>query len=316
MALDRDAERVLEMVRLSGRPPYETLSAPEARELFLAAREVLALDPPAVAEILGLSAPGPAGAAIPLRLYRGAGTTPGDTLPALVYFHGGGWVIGDLDTQDSLCRHLANAAQCIVVAVDYRLAPEHKFPAAVEDCFDATSWIVQEAAALGIDRERLAVGGDSAGGNLAAVISLIARDRGAPKLRCQALLYPAVECGMTHASHDRFAEGYLLTRPTMKWFYDQYLRGPADVDDWRASPLRAGDLSGVAPALVLTAGNDVLCDEGQAYAHRLQEAGVAVQLRHFPDQIHGFLTMGKIIEAAQPALDDIAAALQAAWDVR
>ena len=316
MALDRDAERVLEMVRLSGRPPYETLSAPEARELFLAAREVLAPDPPPVAEILGLSAPGPAGAAIPLRLYRGAGTTPGDTLPALVYFHGGGWVIGDLDTHDSLCRHLANAAQCIVVAVDYRLAPEHKFPAAVEDCFDAASWITHEAAALGIDRERLAVGGDSAGGNLAAVVSLIGRDRGAPKLRCQALLYPAVECGMTHASHDRFAEGYLLTRPTMKWFYDQYLRGPADVDDWRASPLRAADLSGVAPALVLTAGNDVLCDEGQAYARRLQEAGIAVQLRHFPDQIHGFLTMGKIIEAAQPALDDIAAALQAAWEVR
>jgi len=316
MALDRDAERVLEMVRLSGRPPYETLSAPEARELFLAAREVLALDPPAVAEILGLSAPGPAGAAIPLRLYRGAGTTPGDTLPALVYFHGGGWVIGDLDTHDSLCRHLANAAQCIVVAVDYRLAPEHKFPAAVEDCFDATSWIAHEAAALGIDRERLAVGGDSAGGNLAAVVSLIARDRRAPRLRCQALLYPAVECGMTHASHDRFAEGYLLTRPTMKWFYDHYLRGLADVDDWRASPLRAADLSGGAPALVLTAGNDVLCDEGQAYARRLREAGIEVQLRHFPDQIHGFLTMGKIIEAAQPALDDIAAALQAAWDVR
>jgi acetyl esterase len=316
MALDRDAERVLEMVRLSGRPAYETLSAPEARELFLAAREVLAPDPPPVAKVRELSAPGPAGAAIPLRLYRGAGTTPGDTLPALVYFHGGGWVIGDLDTHDSLCRHLANAARCIVVAVDYRLAPEHKFPAAVEDCFDATSWIAHEAAALGIDRERLAVGGDSAGGNLAAVVSLIARDRRAPRLRCQALLYPAVECGMTHASHDRFAEGYLLTRPTMKWFYDQYLRGPADVDDWRASPLRAADLSGVAPALVLTAGNDVLCDEGQAYARRLREAGIEVQLRHFPDQIHGFLTMGKIIEAAQPALDDIAAALQAAWDVR
>jgi acetyl esterase len=121
---------------------------------------------------------------------------------------------------------------------------------------------------------------------------------------------------MTHASHDRFAEGYLLTRPTMKWFYEQYLREPADVDDWRPSPLRAADLSGVAPALVLTAGNDVLCDEGKAYARRLQEAGVAVQSRHFPDQIHGFLTMGKIIEAAQPALDDIAAALRAAWDVR
>ena len=223
-------------------------------------------------------------------------------------------VIGDLDTHDSLCRHLANAARCIVVAVDYRLAPEHKFPAAVEDCFAATSWVAQAGAATGVDRERLAVGGDSAGGNLAAVVSLIARDRGAPKLRCQALLYPAVDCGMTHPSHDRFAEGYLLTRPTMKWFYEHYLRKPADADDWRASPLRADDLSGVAPALVLTAGNDVLCDDGEAYARRLQQAGVAVQLRHFPDQIHGFLTMGKIVQAAQPALDDIAAALRAAWE--
>ncbi len=314
MALDRDAERVLEMVRLSGRPPYETLSAPEARELFLAAREVLAPDPPPVAEIRELSAPRPAGGAIPLRLYRGAATAYGEILPALVYFHGGGWVIGDLDTHDSLCRHLANAAQCIVVAVDYRLAPEHKFPAAVEDCFAATSWVAQKGAALGVDGERLAVGGDSAGGNLAAVVSLIARDRGAPKLRCQALLYPAVDCAMTHASHERFAEGYLLTRPTMKWFYEQYLREPADVDDWRASPLRAADLSGVAPALVLTAGNDVLCDEGEAYARQLQQAGVPVQLRHFPDQIHGFLAMGKIVQAAQPALDDIAAAMRAAWD--
>ncbi len=148
MTLDRDAERVLEMVRLSGRPPYETLSAPEARELYLAAREVLAPDPPPVAEVREVSATGPTGAAIPLRLYRGATTASGDTLPALVYFHGGGWVIGNLDTHDSLCRHLANAARCIVVAVDYRLAPEHKFPAAVEDCFAATSWVAQEAAAL------------------------------------------------------------------------------------------------------------------------------------------------------------------------
>jgi len=305
MALDRDAERVLEMVRLSGRPPYETLTAPEARELFLAVREVLAPDPPPVAEIRELLAPRSSGATIPLRLYRGATTASGEILPALVYFHGGGWVIGDLDTHDSLCRHLANAARCIVVAVDYRLAPEDRFPAAVEDCFAATAWVAQETAALGVDR---------AGGNLAAVVSLIARDRGAPKLRFQALLYPAVDCGMTHPSHDRFAEGYLLTRPTMKWLYDHYLRGPADADDWRASPLRAADLSGVAPALVLTAGNDVLCDEGEAYACRLRQAGVPVQLRHFPDQIHGFLTMGKIIEATRPALNDVAATLRAAWD--
>ena len=190
MALDRDAERVLEMVRLSGRPPYETLSAPEARELFLAAREVLASDPPPVAEIRELSAPGPTGAAIPLRLYRGATTAAGDILPALVYFHGGGWVIGDLDTHDSLCRHLANAAHCIVVAVDYRLAPEHKFPAAVEDCFAATSWIAQEAAALGIDRERLAVGGDSAGGNLAAVVSLCCPRSGRAEAALSGLALP------------------------------------------------------------------------------------------------------------------------------
>ncbi len=249
-----------------------------------------------------------------MRLYRGATASAGTALPVLVYFHGGGWVIGDLDTHDSLCRHLANAAQCIVIAVDYRLAPDHKFPAAVEDCWAATLWVAKEAEPLGIDGDRLAVGGDSAGGNLAAVVSLMARGHGTPRLRCQVLLYPAVDCGMVHPSHERFAEGYLLTRPTMRWFYDHYLRNSADVEDWRASPLRAPDLSGVAPAFVLTAGNDVLCDEGEAYARRLQQAGIPVQLRHYPDQIHGFLTMGKIVQAAGPALDDVAAALRVAWD--
>jgi acetyl esterase len=314
MALDRDAERVLEMVRLSGRPPYETLTAPEARALFLAAREVLAPDPAPVAEVRDLSAAGPAGA-IPVRYYRGATAASGENLPALVYFHGGGWVIGDLDTHDSLCRHLANAARCIVVSVDYRLAPEHKFPAAVEDCFAATLWVAEQATPLAIDRERLAVGGDSAGGNLAAVVSLLARDRGAPRLRYQVLLYPAADCAMTHPSHERFAEGYLLTRPTMRWFYDHYLSEPADIEDWRASPLRCSDLSGVAPTFVLTAGNDVLCDEGDAYARRLKQHGVPVQLRHFPDQIHGFLTMGKIVRAAPAAIDEIGAALRAAFEV-
>jgi acetyl esterase len=314
MALDPDAERVLDMVRLSGRPPYETLTASEARALFLAAGEVLAPDPAPVAEVRDLSAPGPAGELIPMRCYRGITTAPSGMLPALGYFHGGGWVIGSIDTHDSLCRHLANAVQCVVISVDYRLAPEHKFPAAVEDCVVATSWVAEKAAALGIDRERLAVGGDSAGGNLAAVVSLLARDRGAPRLRYQVLLYPAVDCGMSYPSHYRFAEGYLLTRPTVRWFYDHYLRGQADVDDWRASPLRAPDLSGVPPALILTAGNDVLCDEGDAYARRLQQHGVPVRHRQYADQIHGFLTMGKIVRAAQPALDDVAAALRAAWE--
>jgi acetyl esterase len=309
MALDPDAERVLEMVRASGRPPYETLSPAEARALFLAGREVLALDPAPVAVIRDIT--GPDG--VPLRLYRGAGTDAAAMLPALVYFHGGGWVIGDLDSHDSVCRHLANAARCAVVSVGYRLAPEHKFPAAVDDCFAATSWVAAEAISLAIDRERIAVGGDSAGGNLAAVVSLLARDRGAPRLRYQILAYPAVEASMAHPSIARFAEGFLLTRATMQWFYDCYLRSPADVEDWRASPLRAADLSGVPPALVLTAGFDPLCDEGGAYARRLQDHGVAVDHRHYPDQIHGFLSAGKVIRAAVPALDDIANALTAAW---
>jgi acetyl esterase len=309
MALDPDAARVLEMVRASGRPPYETLSPAEARALFLAGREVLALDPAPVAVIRDIA--GPDG--LPVRLYRGAGTDAVAMLPALVYFHGGGWVIGDLDSHDSVCRHLANAARCSVVSVDHRLAPEHKFPAAVEDCFAATSWVAAEAAALVVDRDRIAVGGDSAGGNLAAVVSLLARDRGAPRLRYQVLAYPAVEASMPHPSIARFAEGFLLTRATMQWFYDCYLRGAADVEDWRASPLRAADLRGVPPALVLTAGFDPLCDEGEAYARRLRDYGVAVNHRHYPDQIHGFLSAGKIIRAAVPALDEIARALRAAW---
>jgi acetyl esterase len=297
------------MVRASGRPPYETLSPTEARALFLAGREVLALDPAPVAVIRDIT--GPDG--VPLRLYRSAGTDAAAMLPALVYFHGGGWVIGDLDSHDSVCRHIANAARCAVVWIDYRLAPEHKFPAAVDDCFAATSWVATEAAALAIDRDRIAVGGDSAGGNLAAVVSLLARDQDGPRLRYQLLVYPAVEAGMAQPSIARFAEGFLLTRATMQWFYDCYLHGASEVEDWRASPLRAADLSGLPPALVLTAGFDPLCDEGEAYARRLQEHSVTVTHRHYPEQIHGFLSAGKIIRAAVPALDDIATALTAAW---
>ncbi|MBV8334187.1 MAG: alpha/beta hydrolase [Alphaproteobacteria bacterium] len=310
MALDPDAERVLEMVRASGRPPYETLSPAEARALFLAAREVLALYPEPVAAVLDLVGPG----GVPWRLYRGARTDAAALLPVIVYFHGGCWVTGDIESHDSICRHIANAARCAVVSVDYRLAPEHKFPAAVDDCFAVTRWVAAEGPLLAIDGERIGVGGDSAGGNLAAVVSLLARDRGAPRLSCQLLLYPATDASMRHPSIARFAEGFLLTRSTMQWFYDCYQRRPEDDADWRASPLRAADLSGVPPAFVLTAGFDPLCDEGVAYARRLQEAGVAVNHRHFADQIHGFLSAGKIIRAAVPALDEIAAALREIWD--
>jgi acetyl esterase len=314
MTLDPDAGRVLEMVRQSGRPPYDQMTPTEARAMFRAAREVLCPTPAPVAEIRDLVAPGPNCGRVPLRLYRAAGTAAEEILPALVYFHGGGWVVGDFDCYDSLCRHLANAARCAVVAVDYRLAPEYKFPAAVDDCLAATRWVGETGAALGIDCNRLAVGGDSAGGNLSAVVSLLARDCGMPTLRAQLLLYPAVDFAMDRASIEQFAEGHLLTLATMRWFASHYLRGTEDITDWRASPLRAPDLSRVAPAFVLTAGYDPLCDEGQAYARRLQDNGVAVRQLHVPDQIHGFLTMGRIIRAAEPALDAIGASLKASFD--
>ena len=314
MTLDDDAARVLELVRLSGRPPFEAVSVAEARALFLGGREVFSPEPQPVAETRDFAITGLQGHRLVLRLYRGAGTTRDMALPALVFFHGGGWVVGDLETHDTMCRHIANRAGCAVVAVDYRLAPEHKFPAAVKDCLAATEWLAENGDQLRIDRSRLAIGGDSAGGNLAAVVSLIARDRGTPKLRGQLLFYPALDFGMKQASYQRFAEGHLLTEATMRWFAEAYLRGPNDVGDWRVSPLRARDLSGLPPAYVLTAGYDPLCDEGIAYARRLQESAISVQHRHVGGQIHGFLLMGKIVRAADPALDDIADALKKFFD--
>ena len=308
MPLDPGAQALLDMVRLAGRPAFETVGAAEARELFRAGRKVLSPEPMPVAETRDLTMPGPGGS-LKLRLYRGSDAT---ILPALVFFHGGGWVVGDIDTHDGMCRHIAWAAKCAVLSVDYRLAPEAKFPGAVEDCWAATRWAAANAASLGIDPLRLAVGGDSAGGNLAAVIALLARDAGSPRLGLQLLIYPAVDARMSHPSIARCAEGYLLTRDTMRWFYDQYLNGPADAAEWRASPLTVPELAGVAPAYVLTAGYDPLGDEGDAYAERLADAGVPVKLRRYADQIHGFCQNGKIIPAAFAALDECAAALAAA----
>ena len=309
MPLDPDAEILLEMVRAANRPAFETIGAAEARLLFNAGRKVLAPDPMPVAETRDLAIPGPGGP-IPARLYRATAT---GILPALVFFHGGGWVVGDIESHDTGCRHLANRAECAVVSVDYRLAPEHKFPAAVEDCLAATAWVAGNAASLGIDAGRLAVGGDSAGGNLAAVVSLLARDHGTPRIGHQLLIYPATDAAMRHDSMARFAEGYVLTRSTMRWFYEQYLRAPADAADWQASPLAAPDVGGLPSAFVLTAGYDPLCDEGDAYAARLAAAGVAVTHRRFAGQVHGFALNGKIIRAAETALDEAAAALRAIW---
>nr|WP_114912031.1 alpha/beta hydrolase [Acidibrevibacterium fodinaquatile] len=311
MPLDVHAAKVLEMIRLSGRPPYETLAPAEARQFSRNARAVLAPEPPEMGAVRDIKIG--EGGAIPARLYRPLGSAPNATLPALIYFHGGGWVIGDLDTHDVVCRQIANGSGGAVVSVDYRLAPEHKFPAAVEDAIAATAWIAAHGATLGIDTARLAVGGDSAGGNLAAVVALDARDRDGPKLIQQTLIYPATESTMSHPSHERFAEGLLLTRPTMKWFLGHYLRGAEDLADWRVSPLRATSLADLPPALVLTAGYDPLCDEGEDYAARLAAAGVPVTRVRVEGMIHGFLTMGKLIPAANEAVAMIAAALKIAF---
>jgi acetyl esterase/lipase len=309
MPLDHDAEILLEMIREANRPTFESVGAVAARELFMAGRKALSPDPMPIAETRDVAIPGPGGA-IPARLYRSATT---GTLPVLVFFHGGGWVVGNIDSHEAMCRHIANRGECAVLSIDYRMGPENKFPAAVEDCFAATAWTADKAAQLGVEPARLAVGGDSAGGNLAAVVSLLARDKGAPRIAYQVLIYPATDAAMRHDSIARYAEGYVLTRATMRWFYEQYLRTPVDAADWRVSPLLASDLSRLPPAYVLTAGYDPLCDEGDAYAARLAAAGVPVTHRRFPGQVHGFVTNGKVIRAAETALDEIAAALKEAW---
>ena len=315
MAQDKlhpDAQKVVDLIIASGRPPFESLSPSEARVAYAASRAVLQPEPEDVAEVATLSAPGPGGD-IPLRVYRGNGLGKGGKHPALIYFHGGGWVIGDLDSHDQACRALANATPCMVVSVDYRLAPEHKFPAAAEDAIAATQWIAANAARLGIDSGRLAVGGDSAGGNLAAVVAIDARDRGGPRLGLQFLVYPATDMRMDWPSAERHAQQLPLTRAAMDWFIAHYMRNDADKADWRASPLRAPSLKGLPPALIVTAAFDPLCDEGEAYAKALRAAGVTVAYEPFAGQIHGFLTMGRIVSDSRRLVERGAAALREAF---
>lgn len=311
-ALHPDAEQLLELVRLAGRPAFETLSPAEAREAYTASRAVLQPPPDEVAEVRDAAIAGPGGT-LALRLYRGAGTSEAGALPALLYLHGGGWVIGDLDSHDGICRRLANLAACRVIAVDYRLAPEHRFPAAVDDAAAALAWVVGNAAALGVDPARIAVGGDSAGGNLAAVLAIMGRDGAAPASVFQLLLYPAVDLTMASDSYARVTEGLPLTAASMRYFIDHYVPDAGQRLDWRASPLRAERLAGAPPALVLTVGHDPLADEGRAYAERLEAEGVRVTALHMADQIHGMLTMGRVIAAGDAVLQYAATALRDAW---
>jgi len=305
VTLDLDAAAVFKAFQEAGRPPYETVSPAEARELYLKGRLVTNPEPPELKSVRPLAIPSPAGT-IPARIYTPLRLRQTDGLaPALVFFHGGGWVIGDLDSHDVVCRKLADEGQLVVIAVDYRLAPEHKFPAAVDDAIAATKWIALNARQLGIDASRLCVGGDSAGGNLATVVAIDARDGGGLAIAGQVLIYPATDFAMTHPSHSEPETSILLTHSVIRWFRDNYLNGAADVDDWRASPARIKSLTGLPPAYVLTAGADPLRDEGDEYAKRLKEAGVPVTYRTFPGQFHGFFTMGKLLQQANVAAREI-----------
>jgi acetyl esterase len=305
VVLDPDAAAVYKAFQEAGRPAYETLTAPEAREYYMQARLVSNPEPPELKAVEELAIPAPHGA-IPARLYTPRTLRETDGLaPCLVFFHGGGWVIGNLETHDVVCRKLAHEGELKVISVDYRLAPEHQFPTAVDDSIEATRWIAANANRLGIDASRLIVGGDSAGGNLAAVVALDARDSNGPEIAGQLLVYPATEFARTHPSHREPETSILLTHSVIGWFANHYM-GSADRTDWRASPARAKSLSNLPPAYVLTAGADPLRDEGDEYAARLKEAGVPVTYRHFPGQFHGFFTMGKLLNQANVAVNEIA----------
>ncbi|HEX8047705.1 alpha/beta hydrolase [Rhizobium sp.] len=300
--LDESARRLLDMSNRSNPRPFETGTPLEARVDYNAGCPTVQGACETVASVRDRQIDGSNGP-ITLRIYRGIGA-PSKDGPGLLYLHGGGWVIGNLDSHNEICRWFANLAQCTVVCPDYRLAPEHKFPAGLMDCAATLAFTVEFAADLGIDPERIAVAGDSAGGNLAAVLALMSRSGDAPKLAGQLLIYPNTDAAQTADSYRRYGEGYGLTASAMKWFRDHYIRTEADIADWRVSPLRADSVAGVAPAFVTTAGHDILVDEGLAYVERLKQEGVRVVLRHWPGQIHGFVSMGQYISVARQAVEE------------
>ena len=306
MPLDPQIVAVMEAAAAMGLPPSHQVSPAEARVNTKARLRAVG---PEVGAVQDVAIPGP-DCDVPARIYTPAGAGP---FPGLAWFHGGGWVVGDLDTADAAARNMCAGANCVVASVDYRLAPETKFPGPAEDCYAATQWLAANAAALNVDPDRIAVGGDSAGGNLAAAVTLMSRDRGGCPLVFQLLVYPVTQRDFDRASYLENADGYQLTRDTMIWYWNHYLAADADAANPYAAPLHAADLRGLPPALVLTAEYDPLRDEGEAYAAALQAAGVPTEAIRYDGLIHGFFGMFAAVDQARQAVERSAAALREAF---
>lgn len=308
MPLNPQAKAFLDQAAASGAPPLNAMPIAEARQalnaLFIPEQKE------AIHKVEDRKIPGPGGHQIPLRIYIPEAK---GQLPVLVFFHGGGWVLGDIESHDNVCRELANKAGCIVVSVDYRLAPEHKFPHAPEDCYAATKWVALNAASFGGDPARIAIGGDSAGGNLTAAVAQMAADRGAPGFVYQLLIYPVTNYAFDTPSYRENADGYLLTRDMMQWFWKQYLSNDEDGKNAYASPMQAREVRRVAPAFVITAEFDPLRDEGEAYGERLKKEGVPVEIKRYDGAIHGFFSFGHIMDQGKQAVADAAARLRQAF---
>ena len=309
MPLDPQVQAFLAQAAVPGAPALHELPVPQVREL-VSGLMGSNTSPEEVGSVSNRLVPGPDGH-IPLRVYSPRGGGP---VPVLVYFHGGGWVAGDVNAYDATCRALTNAAGCAVVSVEYRLAPEHKFPAAPEDCYAAVKWVAANAGEFAGDATRLAIGGDSAGGNLAAVVTHLARDRGGPPIVFQLLIYPVTDFNFATTSYQQNADGYLLTRDGMIWFWNHYLRQESDGNSPLASPLRSDNLKGLPPALVITAEFDPLRDEGEAYAKRLAGSGVPTVSKRYDGMIHGFFSLSGVFDQGKQAIADAAVSLQNVFD--
>ncbi|MFL9915673.1 alpha/beta hydrolase [Paraburkholderia fungorum] len=318
MPLNPKIEQVLDMIARAKRPQLHDLTPQQARASYEKSAPILEIASAPMFAVEDLQVPTRDGATIRARLYQPVEPSWAEPAPALVYYHGGGFTVGSVDTHDALCRMFARDGRCAVLSVDYRLAPEYKFPTAVDDAFDALSWLHTHAAQYGVDAARLAVGGDSAGGTLATVCAVLAREAGI-ELVLQLLIYPGATGYQQTDSHSRLANGFLLSGDTIQWFFNQYVRDKSDRDDWRFAPLdgkrNAPDFSGLAPAWIATAEYDPLSDEGDAYAEKLRAAGNQVALKRYPDMIHEFFKMGGFVPDVAEAHADAAAALRAAFGV-